>query len=105
MTSWLPLDETNRVAVLAHFGYFAFGAYYPHLFRRLASLRLPLLVLLPVYVGLTFALEAIGARHSVTVLVLSLVGVPMGVPCAVRLAGTSCSRPLAGSAGGPSRST
>ncbi len=93
-TSWLPLDETNRVAVLAHFGYFAFGAYYPHLFRRLASLRLPLLVLLPVYVGLTFALEAIGARHSVTVLVLSLVGVPMGVAVAVRLAGTSCSRPL-----------
>ena len=93
-TSWLPLDETNRVAVLAHFGYFAFGAYYPHLLRRLASLRLPLLGLLPVYVGLTVALEAVGARHSVTVLVLSLVGVPMGVVVAVRLSVTACSRPL-----------
>jgi uncharacterized membrane protein YcfT len=94
-TSWMPLDETNRVAVLAHFGYFAFGAYYPQLFRRLASLRLPLLALLPAYVALTVALEAAGARHSVTVLVLSLVGVPMGVVAAVRLSGTRGSRPLA----------
>lgn len=94
-TSWMPLDETNRVAVLAHFGYFAFGAYYPQLFRRLASLRLPLLVLLPLYVALTVALDAAGARHSVTVLVLSLVGVPMGVVAAVRLSRTAGSRPLA----------
>jgi hypothetical protein len=94
-TSWMPLDETNRVAVLAHFGYFAFGAYYPHLVRRLASLRLPLLALLPVYVALIVALDAAGARHSVTVLVLSLVGVPMGVVAAVRLSGTAGSRSLA----------
>ena len=94
-TSWMPLDETNRVAVLAHFGYFAFGAYYPHLFRRLASLRLPLLALLPGYVALVLALEAAGARHSVTVLVLSLVGVPMGVVAAARLSATACSRLLA----------
>ena len=93
-TSWMPLDETNRVAVLAHFGYFAFGAYYPHLFRRLASLRLPLLPLLLLYVALTVALDAAGARHSVTVPVLSLVGVPMGVVAAVRLSSTTGSRPL-----------
>jgi len=95
VTSWLPLYETNRVAVLAHFGYFAFGAYYPQLFRRFASLRLPLLGLLPAYVALTVALDAAGAKHSVTVLVLSLVGVPMGVVAAVRLSRTACSRPLA----------
>ena len=94
-TSWLPLDETNRVAVIAHFGYFAFGAYYPQLLRRLASLRLPLFVLLPGYIALTVALEAAGARHSVTVLALSLVGVPMGVVAAVRLSETPGSRPLA----------
>ena len=94
-TSWLPLYETNRVAVLTHFGYFAFGAYYPHLLRRLAGARLPLLVLLASYVALTLALEAAGARHSVTILVLSLIGVPMGVGVAVRLSGTACSRPLA----------
>lgn len=94
-TSWLPLYETNRVAVLTHFGYFAFGAYYPHLLRRLAGLRLPLLVLLASYVALTVTLEEVGARHSVTILLLSLVGVPMGVGVAVRLSGTATSRPLA----------
>jgi uncharacterized membrane protein YcfT len=94
-TSWLPLDETNRVAVLAHFGYFAFGAYYPQLFRRLASLRLPLLPSLALYVALLLALDAAGARHSVLILVLSLVGVPLGVTVAVRLSSTACSRPLA----------
>ncbi len=94
-TSWLPLYETNRVAVLTHFGYFAFGAYYPHLLRRLAGTRLPLLVLLTSYVALTIALEQAGARHSVTILLLSLVGVPMGVAVAVRLSSTACSRPLA----------
>ena len=93
VTSWLPLYETNRVAVLAHFGYFAFGAYYPQLFRRLASLRLPLLALLPVYVALTVALDAAGAKHSVTVQVLSLVGVPMGVVAAVRLSGDALLAP------------
>ena len=94
-TSWLGLEETNRVAVLAHFGYFAFGAYYPHLLRRIAGLRLPLLVLLASYVALTIGLEEAGARHSVTIVLLSLVGVPMGVVVAVRLSGTACSRPLA----------
>ena len=94
-TSWLPLYETNRVAVLTHFGYFAFGAYYPHLLRRLAGVRLPLLALLASYVALTLTLEEVGARHSVTILVLSLVGVPMGVAAAVRLSRTACSRPFA----------
>jgi len=94
-TSWLPLYENNRVAVLAHFGYFAFGAYYPHLFRRLAGLRLPVLAPLALYVALTVALDAAGARHSVTILVLSLIGVPLGVTVAVRLSGTACTRPLA----------
>ena len=94
-TSWLPLYETNRVAVLTHFGYFAFGAYYPHLLRRLAEVRLPLLVLLASYVALTLTLEEVGARHSVTILALSLIGVPMGVAAAVRLSGTAGSRPFA----------
>ena len=94
-TSWLPLYETNRVAVLTHFGYFAFAAYYPHLLRRLAAVRLPLLVLLASYGALTLTLEEVGARHSVTILALSLIGVPMGVVAAVRLSGTACSRPFA----------
>lgn len=94
-TSWLPLDETNRVAVLAHFGYFAFGAYYPHLFRRLAGLRLPLLGLLAAYAGLSGVLELVGAPRSVTLLLLSLIGVPMGVTISVRLSGRAPARPLA----------
>ena len=85
-TSWLPLHETNRVAVLTHFGYFAFGAYYPHLLRRLAEVRLPLLALLTSYVVLTLALEAVGARLSIRLLVLSLVGIPLGIGVAVRIA-------------------
>jgi uncharacterized membrane protein YcfT len=94
-TSWLPLHETNRVAVLAHFAYFAFAAYYPQLFRRLAELRLPLLAPVALYAALTVALDELGAPHSVTILLLSLVGVPLGVAVAVRLSGTACSTPLA----------
>ena len=94
-TSWLPLDEANRVAVLAHFGYFAFGAYYPRVFRRLAGLRLPLQGMLAAYAGLLVGLELADAPRSVALLVLSLVGVPMGVAAAARVSGTAIARPLA----------
>lgn len=94
-TSWLPLDETNRVAVLSHFGYFAFGAYYPHLVRRLVGLRLPLTGLLAAYAGVSIVLGLTGVPRSVALLVLSLVGVPIGVTAAARLSGTVVARPLA----------
>lgn len=95
-TSWLPLDETNRVSVLTHFVYFAVGAYYPRLLRRVADAGWSLRLLTVAFAALSVVLVAVGVPWSVRVVLLSVVGVPFGVVVAVRLAGReSLAGPLA----------
>lgn len=83
--SWLPFEETNRVSVLFHFTYFALGAYLPRLVERLAASPVPVQVLLPAFVLLSGALQALGVARSVELVLLSVVGIPLGVRVAVRL--------------------
>ncbi|WP_345265825.1 acyltransferase family protein [Nocardioides nanhaiensis] len=83
--SWLPFEETNRVSVLFHFTYFALGAYLPRLVDRLAASPVPVRVLLPAFVLLSGVLQVLGVPRSVELVVLSLVGIPLGVRVAVRL--------------------
>lgn len=81
--SWLPFEETNRVSVLFHFTYFALGAYLPRLVERLAASPVRLRLLLPVFVLLSGLLQALGVPRSVELVLLSVVGVPLGVRVAV----------------------
>lgn len=79
--SALPLDEVNRVSVLQYFVFFAAGALYPRVVRRLGELEgrhLPALLLAGyavTWAGLTWA----GAASSVRTLVLSLTAIPLAV--------------------------
>lgn len=94
----IPLDEVNRVSVLAHFGYFVFGARCAPVVWRLArSRRVPALPLLAVgYVALAILLDLLEAPGGIRLLLLSLVGVPAAILGAVALARRSrVAEPLA----------
>lgn len=86
-TSWLPLDEVNRVSVLAHLVHFLLGARAPELVRFVGGVRrrglLPRLTL--VLLVLTAAVGVAGLPRSVDLLLLSAVGLPWGVRVAVGL--------------------
>lgn len=84
-TSALPLDEANRVAVLFHFTFFAVGAYRPDLVHAVADADWPLRSLLAAYVAGSVLLVAPGVPRSVELVMLSVVGIPLGIAAAVRL--------------------
>ena len=94
-TSWLPLHETNRVSVLTHFVYFFIGAAYPQVIRRLGEARLPIRSLLGAYAVATAALLRLDAPRSITIVALSVIGIPLGIAVAVRLSETSVADRLA----------
>lgn len=89
------IEANNRVAVLSHFVYFVAGAHYPHVVRRVAEARVPLLSL-----ALGFSAAAVGASMlhlplSTKVVALSVIGLPLGLVAARRLTTTVAGRPLA----------
>lgn len=84
-TSYLPFDEANRVSVLFHFSFFAFGAYCPALVRRISEVDLPLRTLAAAYVVGTAGLFRLDPPRSIQLVLLSLVGIPLGIAVAVRL--------------------
>lgn len=85
--SWLPVDEVNRWSVLVHLVHFVAGSRFPDLVRALGAARAPGLLpaLTLALAGASLAAHAAGAPRSVDLLLLSLVGVPWGVRCAVAL--------------------
>ncbi len=85
-TSALPIEETNRVAVLFHFVFFLVGAYLPDVVHAVADADWSLPGLLAAYVGGSVLMAWPGVPRSVELVLLSLVGVPLGIAVAVRLA-------------------
>lgn len=89
------ITENNKVAVLSHFVYFAAGAYYPQLVRKVAEMRLPVTLL-----ALAFWAALVGVEHTplhltAKVLLLSLIGLPFGLVLARKVADTRAGEPLA----------
>lgn len=85
LSSFLPLEETNRVSVLFHFTFFALGAYAPHLVRRVAEAGLSLRALVAAYACLSLLLVPLDPPRSIELVLLSVVGVPAGITAAVQL--------------------
>lgn len=86
-TSWLGIDYTNRVSVLSHLVYFLAGAYFPAQVRwwggRSGRTAIGLLV---GYVAIPALVGLVGMPRSVVLASASLVGVPLGLIVARRLA-------------------
>jgi len=85
--SALGIEENNRFSVLVHLVYFLAGAYYPHVLRRIADLRLSgvaLLGLLVAYGGAAAVVLYSGLPWSPTAFAASLIGIPLGILLAVR---------------------
>lgn len=89
------IDANNRVAVLSHFVYFAAGAHYPHVVRRVAAAHVRLL---PLALAFAAAATLVGMLHvplSFKVVGLSALGLPLGLIAARRLTDTWAGQPLA----------
>ncbi len=88
-SSWLPLYGANRIAVVAHFVFFAAGAYAPHAFHRLADStprRRWLVVAAAAYVVLTLVVRWTQVPEGISLLLLAVLGVPFGVVASARVA-------------------
>ncbi len=83
------LEENNRIAFLSHFVYFAAGALFPDVVRRVASADLPLKRLAVGYVTATVAMTFVHLPLSLEILALSTLSLPLGVSIARRLDATS----------------
>ncbi len=101
LVSTMGIEEANRWSVLFHFSYFAAGALFPEIVRRLAELRLPVLGTGVVFAVATVVVMNAGLWRSVDTLALSLVGVPWGIAVAVRLGDVPRAVPCVGVAGAP----
>lgn len=94
LSGW-GIHEANRFSVLFHLTFFLVGAYYPRLVHATARSGWSLRTLLAAYVVGSLLLVWADPPRSVEILALSLVGVPLGVLAAVRLADVrAVSRPL-----------
>ncbi|WP_168929295.1 acyltransferase [Nocardioides sp. GY 10113] len=87
-TGWSGIEANNKVAVLAHFCFFALGAYFPALLAWAGNRSgRALLGLAAAYTAGFVLLRASGLPWSVTLVACSAVGVPLGLGLAARLAG------------------
>ena len=96
--SALGIEENNRFSVLVHLVYFLAGAYYPHVLRRIAALRLSgaaLLGLFLAYAGAAAVVLYSGLPWSPTGFAASLIGIPLGILLAVRASGSRVADGLA----------
>jgi uncharacterized membrane protein YcfT len=89
-----PLEDANRTSVLVHFTWFLAGSRCPRLVRRLGGLEVPGMLSLLV-VGYAVLLTVPG----VPTLLLSVVGVPLGLVAAGALARGSRCAPVLGRLG------
>lgn len=86
LAATLPIEAVNRVSVLQNFVYFAAAATAPSLVRRTAEGGSPRTVALVAgYAATGGGLLLVGAPYVVSVLVLSLVAVPVGLRAAEAL--------------------
>lgn len=93
--SWWGLEGNNEIAFLSHFVYFAAGAWLPHVVRRVAGADLSLRALGLFYLAATLLVMAAPLRLSASVVLLALLGVPLGLVIARRLSATPLAEPLA----------
>ncbi len=84
--SWYPIEEANRAAVLFHLVFFLAGAYYPAVVRRLGERPAPAGLLAVLFVALTIGTIMVGIPRSIQIVLLSLVGMPLGIAWAVHAA-------------------
>ncbi|MEQ6902239.1 acyltransferase [Nocardioides sp. YIM 152588] len=86
-TGWSGIEANNKVSVLAHFCFFALGAYFPALLRRSAALSGRALGgLAAAYAAGFWALQQSPLPWSVTLVACSVVGIPLGLGLASRVA-------------------
>lgn len=82
----LPIDEVNRVSLLQHFVYFAFGMHFPTVVTGMARLpRRFVLALVLATIGVVAGLSAIDAGLHTTRFVVSLLAVPLALRSAAAL--------------------
>ncbi|HSX68419.1 acyltransferase family protein [Nocardioides sp.] len=93
--SWWGLEGNNEIAFLSHFVYFAAGAWFPDAVRRVAAADLSLRAVGLVYAAATVVVLVAPLRLSASVVLLALLGVPLGIAVAQRLSGTAAAGPLA----------
>lgn len=93
--SWWGLEGNNEIAYLSHFVYFAAGAWFPDVVRRVAGAGLSLRALGLAYAVATVVVMAAPLRLSASVLLLALLGIPLGLAIAQQISLTPAARPLA----------
>jgi uncharacterized membrane protein YcfT len=93
--SWWGLEGNNEIAFLSHFVYFAAGAWFPAHVRRVAAAGLSLRALGLAYGAATTVVILAPMPLSASVLLLALLGVPLGIAVAERLSSTAAAGPLA----------
>ena len=96
--SWLGIEENNRFSVLLHLVYFLVGAYFPHLWRRLAlrQVSVPALLALTLAYGAASALAfAAPVPWSLGAVGASVLGIPLGILLAARWGDTRVGDALA----------
>lgn len=94
VSSW-GLAGNNEIAFLSHFVYFAAGAWLPGQVRRVAEAGLSLRLLGLGYAAASVVAMMVPIALSASVVLLALVGLPLGLSIAQRLSTTPVARPLA----------
>lgn len=87
-TSWMGIEHVNRVAVLSHLSFFLVGAYFPERVRRWGGTSTAAMAALAAAYVAVFGLSAVaGLPRGITVTAAAVVGVPLGLALAQRIAG------------------
>lgn len=85
-TGWSGIEENNKASVLAHFVFYAAGAYFPHLVRAAGNLsRHALIALGGGYAVVVTGTQAAGLPFSVTLVGGGALGIPFGLGLLSRL--------------------
>lgn len=88
-SGWSGIDHNNKLSVLSHFAFFVLGSYFPQAVRRCGDLSGPVLWRLAGAYAATFAgLQSTGLPWSVTLVVASITGLPLGLGVMAKVAGT-----------------
>ncbi|MGA8258113.1 MAG: acyltransferase family protein [Nocardioides sp.] len=93
--SFMSIEENNRAAVLGHLVYYLAGALMPQAVRWLAARRLPLTPLVLGYAAAALVAVYSPLPWTVSAFVASVVGLPLGITIAVRIASNDLGRVLA----------
>ena len=88
----LPIGATNREAALAHLVFFLVGVRAPDLVRRLAERPVPLPAALGAYAAAVAVVELAGVPRGPVLLLLAVLGLPLGLSASARLGGLGVGR-------------